>query len=346
MHALDEVYTATPFYGSRRLQAALRCEGWTVNRKRVQRLMRLMGIEAVGPKPRLSQAHPSHRLYPYLLRGSILDWFSRYVLAWELSVTLDGQFCRDALERPLASGRPEVFNNDQGAQFTSDAFTSLLRAAEVQISMDGRGRALDNVFVERLWPSVKYEEVYLKDYLSVPEVRAGGPHRSGTLLRVLQSRTAAPGAGVRRRAAGILMGAWTCGNLADETPTRPHPAHRCTAGGPSVRTTSSTGWRTAVRATEGCRLQPARGFSGFESDRMSAISTLRRQRTTVGSQSSSNFAFAGLPIRWSTSAGRRKAGSMRTCSCQSLSSFRAHNNLYDPSRCIRAGGVCGSRRMS
>ena len=200
MRALDEVYTATPFYGSRRLQAALQRRGWTVNRKRVQRLMRLMGIEAVGPKPRLSQAHPGHRVYPYLLREvavervdqvwscdityirlrsgfvylmAVLDWFSRYVLAWELSVTLDGQFCRDALERALATGRPEIFNTDQGAQFTSDAFTSLLRAAEVQISMDGRGWALDNVFVERLWRSVKYEEVYLKDYGSVPEVRAG-----------------------------------------------------------------------------------------------------------------------------------------------------------------------------
>ena len=199
MHALDEVYTATPFYGSRRLQVALQREGWTVNRKRVQRLMRLMGIEAVGPKPRLSQRHPGHRVYPYLLRDvaiervdqvwscdityirlrsgfvylmAILDWFSRYVLDWELSVTLDGQFCREALERALAGGRPEVFNTDQGVQFTSDAFTRLLRAAEVQISMDGRGRALDNVFVERLWRSVKYEEVYLKDYAAVPEARA------------------------------------------------------------------------------------------------------------------------------------------------------------------------------
>ena len=199
LRALDEVYTATPFYGSRRLQVALRRRGWTVNRKRVQRLMRLMGIEAVGPKPRLSQAHPGHRVYPYLLRDvavervdqvwscdityirlrsgfvylmAILDWFSRYVLDWELSVTLDGQFCRDSLERALAGGQPEIFNTDQGAQFTSDAFTGLLRAAAVQVSMDGRGRALDNVFVERLWRSVKYEEVYLNDYEAVPETRA------------------------------------------------------------------------------------------------------------------------------------------------------------------------------
>ena len=200
MRALDEVYTATPFYGSRRLQVALRRQGQSVNRKRVQRLMRLMGIEAVGPKPRLSQRHRGHQVYPYLLREvaiervdqvwscdityirlrsgfvylmAVLDWFSRYVLAWELSVTLDGQFCRDALEGALATGRPEIFTTDQGAQFTSDAFTALLRTAGVQISMDGRGRALDNVFVERLWRSVKYEEVYLKDYDSVPAARAG-----------------------------------------------------------------------------------------------------------------------------------------------------------------------------
>ena len=197
MRALDEVYTATPFYGSRRLQVALRRQGQSVSRKRVQRLM---GIEAVGPKPRSSQPHPGHRVYPYLLREvsvervdqvwscdityirlrsgfvylmAVLDWFSRYVLAWELSVTLDGQFCRDALEGALATGRPEIFNTDQGAQFTSDAFTALLRTAGVQISMDGRGRALDNVSVERLWRSVKYEEVYLKDYVSVPPARAG-----------------------------------------------------------------------------------------------------------------------------------------------------------------------------
>ena len=162
--------------------------------------MRLMGIEGVGPKPQLSQPHPGHRVHPYLLRDvavervdqvwscditynrlrsgfaylmAVPDWFSRHVLAWELSVTLDRQFCRDALERALTTGRPEVFNTDQGAQFTSEAFTSLLRTADVQSSMDGRGRPLDNVFVERLWRSVKYEEVYLKDYASVSDARAG-----------------------------------------------------------------------------------------------------------------------------------------------------------------------------
>ena len=199
MRAIDAIYTSSPFYGSRRVQVELQRRDLPVNRKRIQRLMRLMGLEAVGPKPRLSQAAPAHRVYPYLLRDipiervdqvwstdityirlrsgfvylvAILDWFSRYVLAWELSVTVDGQFCLDTLDRALASGCPTIFNTDQGAQFTSAAFTGRLQAAGVQISMDGRGRALDNVFVERLWRSVKWEEVYLKDYTSVPDARA------------------------------------------------------------------------------------------------------------------------------------------------------------------------------
>ena len=199
MRMIDEQYTATPFYGSRRMEVALRKAGHPVNRKHVQRLMRLMGLEAVGPKPRLSLPHSAHRIYPYLMRHvpitrvdqvwstdityvrlrsgfvylvAIMDWYSRFVVAWDLSVTVDGQFCLDALTLALASGRPEIFNTDQGAQFTSDRFTSTLRAAGVQISMDGRGRALDNVFVERLWRSVKYEEVYLKDYRSVSDARA------------------------------------------------------------------------------------------------------------------------------------------------------------------------------
>jgi putative transposase len=201
MRLLDEQYTATPFYGSRRMQVALtQRAGCPVNRKHVQRLMRTMGLQAVGPKPRLSVPHPGHRVYPYLLRDvpitrvdqvwstdityvrlrhgfvylvAVLDWFSRYVLAWELSVTVDGQFCLDALETALADGTPEVFNTDQGAQFTASAFTERVEAAGAQVSMDGRGRALDNVFVERLWRSVKYEEVYLHDYGSVPMARAG-----------------------------------------------------------------------------------------------------------------------------------------------------------------------------
>jgi putative transposase len=200
MRLLDEQYTATPFYGSRRMQVALaERAGHRVNRKHVQRLMRTMGLQAVGPKPRLSVPHPGHRVYPYLLRdvpitrvdqvwstdityvrlrhgfvylAAVLDWFSRYVLAWELSVTVDGQFCLDALEAALADGTPEVFNTDQGAQFTASAFTDRVEAAGAQVSMDGRGRALDNVFVERLWRSVKYEEVYLHDYGSVPNARS------------------------------------------------------------------------------------------------------------------------------------------------------------------------------
>jgi putative transposase len=199
MRLLDEQYTATPFYGSRRMQVALQQRvGHAVNRKHVQRLMRGLGLEAVGPKPRLSEPHPGHNVYPYLLRDvpitrvdqvwstdityvrlrhgfvflvAILDWFSRYVLAWELSVTVDGQFCVDALETALERSRPEIFNTDQGAQFTATMFTARVEAAGARVSMDGRGRALDNVFVERLWRSVKYEEVYLKDYGSVPEAR-------------------------------------------------------------------------------------------------------------------------------------------------------------------------------
>jgi len=198
MRLLDEQYTATPFYGSRRMQVALQQAGYAVNRKHVQRLMRTMGLEAVGPKPRLSEPHPGHRVYPYLLRGvpitrpdqvwstdityvrlrhgfvylvAVLDWFSRYVLAWELSVTVDGEFCLNALETALGRGTPEIFNTDQGPQFTATAFTDRLAATGTQISMDSRGRALDNVFVERLWRSVKYEEVYLKDYDSVPDAR-------------------------------------------------------------------------------------------------------------------------------------------------------------------------------
>ena len=192
LRRLDAQYTRTPFYGSRRMTAWLRTQGYVVNRKRVTRLLALMGLEAVVPRRRLSTPAPGHRIYPYLLRGvpidrvdqvwstdityirlrrgfvylvAVLDWYSRYVLAWELAPTLDTEFCVSPLEAALHHGRPEIFNTDQGAQFTSTAFTGRLEAAGIQISMDGRGRALDNVFVERLWRSVKYEEVYLKDYV-------------------------------------------------------------------------------------------------------------------------------------------------------------------------------------
>ena len=195
LRLLDEQYTRTPFYGVRRMTAWLRSQGHVVNLKRVRRLLRLLGVEAIYPKPATSTPTPGHRIYPYLLRGvpithvdqvwstdityirmergwiylvAILDWYSRYVLTWEVSNTLDSDFCVAALDRALARGRPTIFNTDQGSQFTSHAFTGRLHAADVQISMDGRGRALDNVFVERLWRSVKYEEVYLKSYPTVP----------------------------------------------------------------------------------------------------------------------------------------------------------------------------------
>jgi putative transposase len=186
MRRIDLQFLKTPFYGSRRMAVVL-----DVNRKRVQRLMRLMGLEAVYPKRCTTRPGAAHKIYPYLLRNvkierpdqvwsmdityvpmrhgflyltAVLDWFSRYVLAWRLSNTLEGSFCEEALEEALSRGRPEIFNSDQGSQFTAKSFTSRLEARGVAISMDGRGRALDNVFVERLWRTVKYEEIYLKDY--------------------------------------------------------------------------------------------------------------------------------------------------------------------------------------
>ena len=201
MRRLDELYTAWPFLGSRRMTALLRLEGRLINRKRVQRLMRRMGIAALGPKPRTTKPAPGHKIYPYLLRDlkieranqvwatdltyvplgrgflylvAIIDWASRAVLSWRLSNTMDVSFCVSALEEALARyGRPEIFNTDQGSQFTSVAFTGVLTAAGVRISMDGRGRWMDNVFIERLWRSLKYEEVYLKAYADGGEARAG-----------------------------------------------------------------------------------------------------------------------------------------------------------------------------
>ena len=200
MRWLDERYLATPFYGSRRMRAELRKTGRQVNRKRIQRLMRLIGLEALGPKPKTSRPSAQHRVYPYLLRELridrpnqvwaadityipmargflylvvVMDWHSRHVLAWRLSNTLDTSFCLDALEDALRKGKPEIFNTDQGAQFTSAAFTDKLEAAGVRISMDGRGRWLDNVFVERLWRSLKCEEVHLKAYANGLAARSG-----------------------------------------------------------------------------------------------------------------------------------------------------------------------------
>lgn len=201
MRLIDEQYTRTPFYGVERMTAWLQRTGIVIGHNRVRRLMRLMGLEAIYPKPRLSlPGDDNSRKYPYLLRGlkierpnqvwatdityvrlwqgfvylvAIMDWYSRYVLSWVLSTTLDVDFCLEALREALAIARPEIFNTDQGSQFTSGAFTGVLEDAGVAISMDGKGRVFDNIFVERLWRTVKYEEIYLKDYQDVDESRRG-----------------------------------------------------------------------------------------------------------------------------------------------------------------------------
>lgn len=200
MHRIDVKYTERPTFGSRSMTTWLQSEGHPVNRKRIQRLMRLMGIEAIYPKPRLSVARKDHKIYPYLLRNlvierpnqvwatdityirlsqgfmylmAIMDWYSRFVIEWRLSNSLEGSFCVEALEEALAWQQPEIFNSDQGVQFTSQAFTSRLEERGVAISMDGRGRVFDNIFIERLWRTVKYEDVYLRDYQTVPELQRG-----------------------------------------------------------------------------------------------------------------------------------------------------------------------------
>ena len=201
MRMIDEEYTRHPFFGSRKIRDVLFRKGFKVNRKRVQRLMRLMGLESIAPRKRTSIPHPDHKVYPYLLRGLdinhadqvwcsdityipmahgfvyltvVMDWYSRCVLSWEVSVTMDDSFCVSALERALRRHpRPEIFNTDQGSQFTSTAFTNVLKDHDIKISMDGKGRATDNIMVERLWRSVKYEDVYLKDYETVEDLIAG-----------------------------------------------------------------------------------------------------------------------------------------------------------------------------
>lgn len=194
MKLLDSQYTETPFYGIRRMTAWLRTQGYQVNHKRVARLMRLLGLETLYPRPKLSTGEDNHRKYPYLLKDltidapnqvwcsdityirmphgfvylvAIMDWYSRFVLAWQLSNTLDVHFCLEALEQSLQWGQPQIFNSDQGSQYTCRDFTARLERQGIQISQDGRGRVFDNIFVERLWRSVKYEEVYLKDYQTV-----------------------------------------------------------------------------------------------------------------------------------------------------------------------------------
>ena len=200
MRLIDLEYTAHPFFGYRKMARTLREAGYVVNKKRVQRLMQLMGLAAMVPGPTTSRPSPQNPVYPYLLRGvkvervnqvwscdityipmprgfvylfAVIDWHSRFILAWELSSTLDTGFCLDGLERAFAYGRPEIFNTDQGSQFTSAEFTGRVLASGAALSMDGRGRALDNIFVERFWRTVKYEDVYLKAYATPREVRAG-----------------------------------------------------------------------------------------------------------------------------------------------------------------------------
>jgi len=199
MRRMDELHLAWPFYGSRRMAAVLRREGWAVNRKRAKRLMRVMAIEAIYQKPNTSKGHPDHKVHPYLLRGltvdrpnqvwcadityipmakgfvylvAVMDWFSRRVLSWRVSITMETDFCVEALrEATELHGQPEIFNTDQGVQFTSAAFVDELASRGVRISMDGTGRYLDNIFIERLWRSLKYEEVYIRAYDSVAEAR-------------------------------------------------------------------------------------------------------------------------------------------------------------------------------
>ena len=235
MRKLDEQYTRTPYYGVLRMTAWLEREGWEVNPKRVRRLLRVMGLEAIYPKPKLSQPEAGHRVYPYLLRDvaiervdqvwsadityirmarswlylvAVIDWFSRYVLSWRLAASLESDFCVEALGEALRhrrGRRPRIFNTDQGSQFSSEIFTGRLKAQGVDISMDGRGRCLDNIFIERLWRSVKYEEVYLKDYQRYAEAQ----HELGRYFRhynherphqALAYRTPAEVYGARERA--------------------------------------------------------------------------------------------------------------------------------------------------
>ena len=200
MRLIDEEYTRAPFYGYRKMTVRLNKRGHHVNRKRVARLMRKMGLHAIYPRPRTSTPEHQHKKYPYLLRGlaitrpnqvwaadityvpmptgfmylmAIMDWFSRFVLAWQLSNTLEGRFCLEALRLALQQGQPDIFNTDQGVQFTAHNFTGELETAGIRISMDGRGRAFDNIFVERLWRTVKYEDLYIKEYATIPALETG-----------------------------------------------------------------------------------------------------------------------------------------------------------------------------
>ena len=232
---IDRHYLARPYYGSRRMAAWLATQGHHVNRKRVQRLMRLLGLAAIYQRPNTSKPATAHTIYPYLLRGLaidrvnqvwcsdityipmakgflylvvIMDWVSRAVLAWRLSNTLEADLCVEALEEALARyGRPEIFNTDQGSQFTSDDFTATLKRHSVTISMDGKGRCMDNIFVERLWRSLKYEEVYLHAYATVAEARTG----IGAWLDFYNTERQHQSLGYRTPRQIYYEGLWTCG---------------------------------------------------------------------------------------------------------------------------------------
>ena len=200
MEKMDKIYTDCPFYGSRRMQAILKRQGFNINRKRISRLMNIMGLKAIYPKKNLSKMNPNHKKFPYLLNNVninrinqvwstdityipiksgffyltvVMDWYSRYILSWRLSNTLDMTFCIEALEEALTIAKPEIFNTDQGVQYTSKNFINILEKQNISISMDGKGRAFDNIFVERLWRSIKYEEVYIKRYENGKEAKKG-----------------------------------------------------------------------------------------------------------------------------------------------------------------------------
>ena len=200
MDKMDKIYTDCPFYGSRRMQAILKRQGFNINRKRISRLMNIMGLKVIYPKKNLSKMNPNHKKFPYLLNNVninrinqvwstdityipiksgffyltvVMDWYSRYILSWRLSNTLDMTFCIEALEEALTIAKPEIFNTDQGVQYTSKNFINILEKQNISISMDGKGRAFDNIFVERLWRSIKYEEVYIKRYENGKEAKKG-----------------------------------------------------------------------------------------------------------------------------------------------------------------------------
>jgi len=260
MKMIDHQYLATPFYGARRLAAWLRKQEHMVNRKRVRRLMQVMGLKAIYRRPRTSQPAPGHRIYPYLLSGmeitrpdqvwaadityipmargflylvAIMDWRSRYVLSWRLSNTLDGDFCVEALEEALRKGRPDVLNTDQGAQFTGEAFTGMLERQGVRISQDGKGRYSDNLFVERLWRTVKYEEVYLKAYQDGIEAKIG----IGDYFRFYNTQRPHQALGYRTPAeayASIPMEATQGGVVESSTPGTPRTAEPALNIAPSL----------------------------------------------------------------------------------------------------------------